>query len=534
MRNYSGPGVGDGLGTIPATRLPRSAFDRSFSHKTAIDEAYLYPLFVEEVLPGDSLSIRPSVVFRMTTPLFPFMDEVRMDWHFFYVPFRLVWDNFVKMMGERLDPDDHIDYVVPTVPVDQTPATVSGTLWDYLGMPCNGGTVDMNALYSRSVNLIWNEWYRDENLQDQVVVDRDDGPDDPADYVLLKRGKRKDLYWSALPFAQKGDPVQLPIGSTAPVVGDGNPIGIFTATDPTSRTMINAGTGTDIIMSGGAPGTGPSNILFDTVTGLEADLSSANAASINEMRAAVATQHLLERDARGGTRYRELVLSHFGIQTSDIRLLRPRFLASGSASMEASQVASTNLQVPPAPEVQPGELGAFAHAQSVGRGFHDTFQEHGCVIGLFSIRAEMNYQQGMPRMFNRSTRYDFYWPDLAPLGEQAILSKEIYSDGSGDPDLGTGDYEAFGFQPRYQEYRSRVGQVSGAMRSQAPLSLDVWHLALDFATRPALNDTYIQEAPPIDRVITVVSEPHFKVDAFFRVKAVRPMAKYAVPGLLRF
>jgi len=534
LKNFSGPGPNDGMRRSELPRLPRSAFDRSFDHKTAIDSAYLYPLFVDEVLPGDSFSVRPSVVFRLTTPLYPFMDELRMDWQFFYVPLRLVWTNFVKMMGERENPDDHIDYTVPQVSVDNAPAASIGTLWDYLGMPCNGGTVSMSALYSRSINLIWNEWYRDENLQDKVVVDLDDGPDDPADYVLLRRGKRKDYFWGALPFAQKGDPVSLPLGTRAPVLGIGQDSDGATTT---SRSNVRQSDDSSVTFPF-AVGTGNPdywiNMKSSTPAGypdIYADLSAATAATINEMRQAIATQHLLERDARGGTRYRELVLSHFGVQTDDIRLMRPKFLASGSSVMEATQVPNTAYGSGAVPV---GNLGAFAHGQTVGGAFHETFREHGLLIGLFSVRAAMGYQQGLPREFSRLTRYDYYWNDFASLGEQAVLSREIYADGTGDPDLGTGDYSVFGYQPRYEEYRQRVGRISGAMRSQYATSLDPWHLALDFSARPVLNATYIEEAPPIDRVIVVASEPEFKVDVFFRVTAVRPMPKFATPGLLRF
>lgn len=525
MRNYSGPGPGSGSAEIPANRLPRSAFDRSFSHSTTIDSAYLYPLFVEEVLPGDSLSVRPSVVFRLNTPLTPFMGALRMDWQFFYVPFRLVWDNFVKMMGERADPGDHIDYEVPQVPVNMDPATSVGTLWDYFGLPLNGGTKNVNALYSRAYALIWNEWFRDESLQDQVVCDKDDGPDDPADYALLKRGKRKDYIFGALPFAQKGDPVVLPLGTTAPVVTTGATM--EWSVGGSASLMRGTAGGTSIHRSSGTwPSTNP--MVWGSESGLETDLSGATATTINQMRQAVATQHLLERDARGGTRYRELILSHFGIQTSDVRLLRPRLLATGSANMEATQVAGTVA----APAI--GELGAFAQAQGIGRSWADTFEEHGCVMGVFSVRTDVVLQQKLDRMWSRSTRYDYFWPDFQALGEQAVLSQEVYCDGTGDPDLGTLDYSVWGYQPRYQEYRERGSMISGEFRSQFATSLDIWHTALDFASRPVLNDVYIEENPPVSRLTVVTSAPEFKVDCYFRVKAVRPMARFATPGLLRF
>lgn len=519
--------------TVPGTAVSRSAFDMSYSHKTTIDSGFLYPIHVDEVLPGDTVHIQPAYFARMATPLRPFMDGIHFDTQWFYTPLRILWDNFVRQMGERPDPADHNDYTTPqmTAPVG---GYLNGTLSDYLTLPTEIAGYTHSSLFHRNYNLVAREWFRDENLTDPPVVDTDDGPDDIADYVLLRRAKRKDYFTGALLTAQKGDPVAFPIAGNAPVI----PIPLttsaptfHTATDATVRTLVNSGTGTDVILSGGAPGSGPSNLEWET-TGLETDLTSSTFATINDMRVAISMQHILERDARGGTRYRESVLATFGVHTDDIRLLRPELLATGSVPVQVAPVAQTT----PAGilTTRLGDLGAFATATGVGRGFMKTFTEHGIIMCIGSVRAELSYQQGLHRKFTRNSRYDYFDPMFQSIGEQAVLSREIYTDGTGDPDLDTGDFSIWGYQPRYEEYRHRESVITGQFRSNFSSSLDLWHLALDFGSRPVLNNAFIEENPPIDRVVILDTEPEFLLDCFFKIKHVRPIARFGTPGLTRF
>jgi len=518
---------------------PRSVFDRSFSHKTTFNSGLLIPVFVDEVLPGDTMSLRPAFLARLSTPLRPYMDGIHLDYQFWAVPLRLVWTNFVRMMGERPDPADHNDYTVPQMVAPPTIGHSPGTLSDYLTLPTQVPDYTHSSLFHRAYSLIYQEWYRDENLQDRVQVDLDDGPDDVADYPMRRRGKRKDYFSGALPFAQKGDPVQMPLGTTAPITGaiTGTQAPIFvgsTLGGPAPlKVETTVPTGDVVWESGASGGSQPGDLLWDDpkldISGLSVDLSAATAATINEMRTAITLQHLLERDARGGTRYRELILSHFGVSVPDLRLFRPELLATGSFLVNPTQVAQTAATATPL-----GDLGAYSLASQVGGGFMKSFDEHMIVMGIVSVRAELTYQQGLHRMFSRKTRFEFYWPDLAHLGEQTVLSREIYTDGTGDEAAMTGDFSIWGYQPRYEEYRHRHSVISGEFRSVFVSSLDIWHLALDFATRPVLNAAFIEENPPISRILVVPSAPEFLLDCYFKIRHVRPMPKFATPGLLRF
>jgi hypothetical protein len=508
---------------VPAAEIQRSSFDRSHGYKTTLDAGYLYPIFVEEALPGDSFKVRLNTFARMATPIFPLMDNLKADVFFFAVPYRLVWNNFVKMMGEQDDPGDSIDYVVPTI-VD-APATTytvaEGSLGDYLGLPTqvalassDGVDSGVCSFWHRAYNLVWNEWMRDENLQDSVVVDKDDGPDDSADYVLLRRGKRHDYFTSALPWPQKGSAISLPLGSSAPIYMDNTTaqaIGVYATQYSEYRRLDSSG----------------SDLLPDTATqsaaqSLYADLSAATAATINDLREAFQLQKLIERDARGGTRYTEVVRSHFNVVSDDARLQRPEFLGGGTADININPVAQTSETNTTAQ----GNLSAFGTFSHGGVGFTKSFTEHCLILGLINIRADLTYQQGVPRMFSRSTRYDFYWPALAHIGEQEILSKEIYADGSAN------DYDIFGYQERYAEYRYKPSLVTGKFRSNATGTLDAWHLSQDFASRPELNATFIEDNPPVDRVIATPDEPQFILDCYFNFHAARPMPMFGVPGLI--
>ncbi|QXP07879.1 MAG: major capsid protein [Arizlama microvirus] len=511
---------------VPQAEIPRSRFDRTHGIKTTLDAGYLVPVFWDLAVPGDSFNLRSTLFGRLATPLHPFMDNAFLETFFFAVPIRLIWDNFQRFMGEQPNPDDSTDFLMPTI----TSPTVGGgyqegTIYDKFGYPTLVPNLTHNILKLRSYNLIWNEWFRDQNLQDSVPVPRDDGPDDVADYVLLRRGKRHDYFTSCLPWPQKGPAVDLPLGSVAPIVSTGAVPSFSSAADTNKTLRLNSSIGLAT-----TPGPAGDNAAwFGNVTGLEADLSDATAATINQLRQAFQIQRLLERDARGGTRYIEIIRSHFGVTSPDARLQRPEFLGGGSSRINVSAVPQTSsTDSEPTPQ---GNLAAFGTVSANGHGFTKSFTEHTMVIGLVSIRADLNYQQGLDRFDSISTRYDLYWPSLSHLGEQAVLNKEIYA--QNDSITGAlGNEGVFGYQERYAEYRYKPGVITGQFRSNFAQSLDTWHLAQDFDALPSLNDEFIVENPPFDRIIAVPSFPHLILDGYMKYHCARPMPVYSVPGLI--
>ena len=509
---------------VPSAEIPRSSFDRSHGYKTTFDAGYLIPVFVDEALPGDTFNLRMTAFGRLATPLHPFMDNLFLDSFFFAVPLRLIWDNFQKFNGEQANPGDSTDFIVPTMTA-KPGGHDEGELSDYFGIPTEIGNLTHISLYHRAYNFIWNEWFRDQNLQDSVVLDLGDGPDAPEDYLLLRRGKRHDYFTSSLPFPQKGPAVPLPLTGDAPVKG----IGMTTdVVYPASNINVREADGNDdLYVSAQATDT---NTLIEEdpdipgYPNIFADLSAVTATTINSLRQAFQIQKLYERDARGGTRYTEIVRAHFGVVSPDARLQRPEYLGGGSTPLNVNPVAQTS-------ETQGGgtpqaNLAAIGTLNANGHGFTKSFTEHMILIGMVSVRADLNYQQGLNRSFSRSTRWDYYWPALSHIGEQAVLNKEIFADNS------AADEDVFGYQERFAEYRYKPSQITGQFRSNFAQTLDAWHLAQDFATLPTLSADFIEEDPPVDRILAVPSEPHLLLDAYFNLKCARPMPMYSVPGLI--
>lgn len=513
---------------VPRADIPRSSFDRSHGHKTTFDAGLLIPIYADEALPGDTFNVRMAAFGRLATPLHPFMDNLFLETQFFAVPIRLIWDNWERFNGAQDDPGDSTDFLVPTI--THAAGFSEQSIADYLGIPPKVPNTTVDAFWHRAYNLIWNEWYRDQNLQDSVVVHKGDGPDPVGDYQLLRRGKRHDYFTSCLPWPQKGPSVELPLGSTAPVIGTGSNVNVFTAADPTMR-ILNANTTNNVVVSGGAPASVSAVRISQSSTtnasGMVADLSDATAATINQLRQAFQIQKLYERDARGGTRYIELLKAHFGVTSPDARLQRPEYLGGGSSAINLSSVPQTSATGAYATTPQ-GNLSAYGTVGVHGHGFTKSFVEHCVIIGLASVRADLTYQQGLNRMFSRQTRWDFYWPALSHIGEQAVLNKEIFLQDGSLPI----NNDTFGYQERFAEYRYKPSIITGRFRSDATLSLDTWHLSQDFASLPALNASFIEEHPPVKRVLAVPDEPDIILDAFFSMRCARPMPVYSVPGLI--
>lgn len=562
----------------PAMYMKRTKFDRSHVYKTTFNSGKLIPVFIDEVLPGDTTRMSVNYFARLATPIKPIMDNIYLDWFFFFVPNRLVWEHWQNFCFEQEDPDDSTDYVIPTVSATgNSENAYIGSLWDYFGLPVNtsGNLSGINALPFRGVYLIWNEWFRDENLQESVKIQKGDtnevldstrsskqpswvftsGTNIVPGLACPPRGKRHDYFTSALPWTQKGPGVSIGLAGTAPIVNQGSLPNFFLSSDSNQLCAVSAyggdasshggdrvslgkgsitfnrGPGNEFSSVGGFAGNSSGSVTMTATPGSSllgsesyVNLDASSIFTINSLRTAFQMQKFYERLARGGSRYTEVLRSFFGVVSPDARLQRPEFLGSFTKMVNVNPIAQTSATDDTSPQ---GNLSAYGVTAAKFHGFTKSFVEHGYIFGFVCARADLTYQQGINKMWLRSTVYDFYWPTFAHLGEQAIELREIYAQGS------EADTSVFGYQERYAEYRYKPSQITGKFRSSVTGgSLDKWHLSQFFKNAPTLNEEFITENPPIERIIAVPSEPEFLLDVGFRYTTVRPMPMFGTPGLV--
>ena len=539
---------------IPNIDIKRSQFKRPHTHKTTFSSGDIIPIYVDEILPGDTVNMRMAGAVRMATPIFPVMDNAYIDTYYFYVPFRLVWEHFQEFMGEnKLTAwEQPIEYQIPQIKAPDG-GWEAGTVADYMGIPTKVDNFEISSLYFRAYALIWNEWFRDQNLKDATMINKDDttvtGKND-GDYVEigqlggkpLKAARYHSYFTSALPEPQKGPDVLLPLGNTngvIPVVtknyayyGDYDINAIPLRWTKNNTNIENGVYGLNLT---GANDTGlniqnPSNVLENstvTPSNLFADTTLGgqfNGSTINQLRQAFAVQRLYERDARGGTRFREIMRAHFGVTTPDARVQIPEYLGGFRQTINMDQV----IQMSNTTEVSPqGNAAAYSLTNFAGEVFTKSFVEPGILMGLAVIRTDEGYQQGLEKFWSRKSRFDFYYPALANIGEQPIYNKEIFLQGTSEDD------EVFGYQEAWADYRYKPNRVSGAFRSNYNGTLDSWHYYNNFNELPTLSSEFIDASPAnIERTLAVQNEPQFIADFMMDAIYTRPMPLYSVPGLI--
>lgn len=530
----------------PQVGVSRSRFQRNSDNKTTFNAGDLIPIYLDEVLPGDTHQIDLACVMRMATPIFPVMDNAFCDFYFFFVPNRLLWEHWKEFMGENRETawTPKTEYSIPQVTAP-TGGWEEGTLADYLGLPTKVEGVSVNALPGRAYGLIYNEWFRNQNVTQPTLVEvtdatttgKNDGSatNDSAITLAkpLKAAKVFDYYTGALPEPQKGEPITLSLsnGKVLPLLEDGTPAYKYTPNTfafGQYNTWENntEGSETGQITSITSNGSGNGN-RYNDASGNQATVTlgvNMNAVTINQLRQAFQIQKLLEKDARGGTRYREVLREHFGVISPDSRMQIPEYLGGYRLPINVSQVIQTSATDNTSPQGNTAALSVTTMNKGM---FTKSFTEHGFIMGLAVVRTDQTYQQGIERMWSRKGRYDYYWPVLANIGEQAILNKEIYAQGTAK------DEEAFGYQEAWADYRYKPSKVTGLFRSNAQQSLDAWHYAQDYDALPTLSTAWMEQGDAeMKRTLARSDQPDFIADFYFMNKTTRCMPVYSIPGLI--
>ncbi len=493
----------------------RSTFNLNETNKTTFNANSLIPIYWDYMYPGEVRKSTTRMFIRMSNPLeFPLMDNIYVTVHWFDVSLRILWDNFRKFYGEQDDPGDSIDFTIPVVGSgndDLTDGTAWADLCDYLGLPhvASFDQADASALPFRAYNQIFNYWYRDQQLQNSINMSTDDGPDaGVTDYAVRQRGKRFDYFTNQLPSPQRGDSIKMPGTVTTDATAGSDLTLVSTANSDQYREMLSDAT----------------VLRLGTTQGTVGDAMYANT-TINELRNAVAIQRFVELDNRAGTRFGEMILSHWGTEFQDARYA-PVYLAGGRAPIQITPVLNQSNQT--ATEAQDlGDLGAIGSGSLQGASFTYACHEPSILMGIMSVTADQTYHQGLKRQWSYRTRYDFMWPEFQGIGDQATLNKEIYYQNNASDDL------VFGYAPRYEECRIGINRLSGEMRPDNALSLDVWHVAQDFVSLPLLNAAYIESSVPMGRVLQSTVQDHFIADIYIQMSATRQLSLTGIPGLSR-